>query len=369
MFWGIILIGILLSIQLAVILRCLKSIKEIEQISREVNSSVKVIMRGKGEFVFLCVLSMFGPLTLSLCVWSTDLGGRVLSFIYFFLIFIVMNYGMVSWLDSIILYGEKGFSVGCIPSHVKYYYYEDITDVVYNKEDFAIFVGDFRIGSRYYKKGLKAFRDYILEKRKEIEVIDTVNKNLDMPLSRKLVDFFEKILFAGAIIVGMGIQFFNIWFVFFSEDESGIVLTMIVFLTLEFLAVLSVLEGIGYFAIKGRQCKISEQGLLVKYPWTSWNCIEWDQFRQICICYRGFNQYERYETVYKYDPIICFVKHGEKKNFHDRWNVDSRLHYKRVIWMDYTERLLEEVKEKCPYEVVDLRRTRQYRTDCKSQLR
>lgn len=58
---------------------------------------------------------------------------------------------------------------------------------------------------------------------------------------------------------------------------------------------------------------------------------------------------------------ICFLKKGAKKDFYGRWKSNHPLHYDKIITLNYTDELYEEVQEKCPYEIVDLRKTRIYR--------
>lgn len=101
--------------------------------------------------------------------------------------------------------------------------------------------------------------------------------------------------------------------------------------------------------------KIDERGIIAKYPFHSVKLIPWSEFQQVCVCY---GDYSKANSAFVY---ICCVKKDEKKNFYGRWKTNSAFHYRTVITMDYTEQLYDEIKEKCPYEVLDLRNTRAYR--------
>lgn len=101
--------------------------------------------------------------------------------------------------------------------------------------------------------------------------------------------------------------------------------------------------------------KITEEGLWIKYPLESSKLLYWKDFQQICICYSSRNSVGVY-------VLICFVKHGEKKSFSNgRWKVDSLFHYRSVITMDYTFALYKSIKKMCPYDIVDLRETTNYK--------
>ena len=101
--------------------------------------------------------------------------------------------------------------------------------------------------------------------------------------------------------------------------------------------------------------KIDENGIKAKYLYGPENYIPWDEFQQVCVCYGKQNKAGA-AAVY-----ICCVKKGEKKNFFGRWKANDPLHYRTVITMYYTDELYEEIKEKCPYQVPDLRKNRAYR--------
>ncbi len=101
----------------------------------------------------------------------------------------------------------------------------------------------------------------------------------------------------------------------------------------------------------------SKEGITIKYPFRKSELLKWEEFQQVCLCYANYTT--RGER--KANDVICLVKNGEKPNIIGRWKIGYLFHYKSVIPLSYTDELYEEVKEKCPYEVVDLRKTRTYR--------
>ena len=58
--------------------------------------------------------------------------------------------------------------------------------------------------------------------------------------------------------------------------------------------------------------------------------------------------------------VLCFVRHGEKRNLYDRWKADSPWHHRRLIVADYTEAVEEAVRSVCPMVIADLRGTIAY---------
>lgn len=101
--------------------------------------------------------------------------------------------------------------------------------------------------------------------------------------------------------------------------------------------------------------EITEEGLYVKYPLESKKLLKWNVFQQVCVCYhhnKGVGGY----------VVICCIKHGEKRSFWtNRWKTDSLFHHRSVITIDYTYELYETFKKMCPYEIIDLRETDDYR--------
>lgn len=101
--------------------------------------------------------------------------------------------------------------------------------------------------------------------------------------------------------------------------------------------------------------KIVEEGLWIKYPLEFPKILPWTDFQQICVCYSNTSGPGTY-------VFICFIKHGEQKSFMSgRWKAGSFLHYRSVITMDYTFELYKSIKKMCPYDIVDLRETTNYK--------
>lgn len=103
--------------------------------------------------------------------------------------------------------------------------------------------------------------------------------------------------------------------------------------------------------------RFETNGLLVKYPLRPWCLIPWDKFQQVCIIYAAYTT--RGER--RANTAICCVKNGEKKAGNGRWKADNPFRFSSVISIAYTPELHEGIKDKCPYEVCDLRETQAYK--------
>ncbi len=104
--------------------------------------------------------------------------------------------------------------------------------------------------------------------------------------------------------------------------------------------------------------RFETEGLYIKYPFRKEKCISWDAFQQVCIVYNlrtGSHRPLPYSS-------ICFVRKGEKKNFLNRWKTGNPFKYDKVIKIPYTEEIYEGIKERCPYDIVDLRDTPGYKS-------
>lgn len=75
--------------------------------------------------------------------------------------------------------------------------------------------------------------------------------------------------------------------------------------------------------------------------------IPWEDFQEVCICHADFNS----RSDGKLTKVICFVRKGEKKNIYGRWKVDNFLRYGKVIRLDYSSELHEELSRLCPHEI------------------
>lgn len=127
---------------------------------------------------------------------------------------------------------------------------------------------------------------------------------------------------------------------------------------------LSFLVGI-FFIIAGwsevkrefKEISYFDGGICVKYPLQNKKYFSWSAFQQVCVCYTSFTtRGERRARA-----VLCFVKPGAKKNAYGRWKADEVIYTGKVIVLDYTDELYEEVKTYCPYEIPDLRGKGNYR--------
>lgn len=94
---------------------------------------------------------------------------------------------------------------------------------------------------------------------------------------------------------------------------------------------------------------VSEEGVTLMLPLRREKRYAWSDFQQVCICFassvpRGPSS-----------PVVCFVRHGEKKNIYDRWRTDMPWHYRRLIVADHTAEIEAVVRAVCPMKVDDLR--------------
>lgn len=95
---------------------------------------------------------------------------------------------------------------------------------------------------------------------------------------------------------------------------------------------------------------LSPEGVTLLQPLRREKRCAWSEFQQVCICYSS-------AVPGKNDgvSVLCFIRHGEKRNLYDRWKADSPWHYRRLIVADHTPELEEAVRASCPMEVTDLR--------------
>lgn len=118
-----------------------------------------------------------------------------------------------------------------------------------------------------------------------------------------------------------------------------------------------ILLGWNFYSSVTANYKYTTNGLLVKYPFQTEILLPWTSFQQVCVCYATYTT--RGEQMA--NSVICFVKHGEKKNGSMRWKTDNPFRHRRVICIEYTPELYEQVKAVCPYEISDLRHTMAYK--------
>lgn len=94
---------------------------------------------------------------------------------------------------------------------------------------------------------------------------------------------------------------------------------------------------------------VSEEGVTLMMPLRREKRYAWSDFQQVCICFassvpRGPSS-----------SVVCFVRHGEKRNLYDRWRTDMPWHYRRIIVADHTAEIEAAVRAVCPMKVDDLR--------------
>lgn len=178
------------------------------------------------------------------------------------------------------------------------------------------------------------------------------------PIIRKIELTVMTMMAIVFVIIGIAIQIFGIWWF---VDCISLGYSIAYSISFAFfcigMGVLIVMMFFGYFSMIFFKYEILAEGIRTKYLLQGWRLISWDEFQQVCVCYAGYTTRGERKAY----SVVCFVKKGEKKNLYGRWKTDNPFHYRSVISIDYTDELYEEVKEKCPYEVPDLRKTRLYR--------
>ena len=103
--------------------------------------------------------------------------------------------------------------------------------------------------------------------------------------------------------------------------------------------------------------RFEKEGLVVKYPFKKEKLILWNEFQQVCVCYGAYTT----RGTPRASSVICCVKKGEKTNIYGRWKTDNPFHAHTVITIDYKLEYYNGIKERCPYDVPDLRDTPAYR--------
>ena len=101
--------------------------------------------------------------------------------------------------------------------------------------------------------------------------------------------------------------------------------------------------------------KFKPEGLVAIFPIKKEILIPWDDFEEICVCHVWIG------NTLETKPIICFARKGEKRNGALRWKTDNPFKCYRVFSIPYTIEYYEGLKERCPYDVPDLRDTLRYK--------
>ena len=96
--------------------------------------------------------------------------------------------------------------------------------------------------------------------------------------------------------------------------------------------------------------EVSTGGVTLLRPLRKAKTYPWSEFQQVCICYSS-------SVPGKNDgmSVLCFIRHGEKRNIYDRWKTDNAWHYRRITVTDHSAELETAVRAVCPMEVKDLR--------------
>ena len=146
---------------------------------------------------------------------------------------------------------------------------------------------------------------------------------------------------------------------FFSFIIEGVPLffALLLFLLVIIIAVFCFAYGWALICYGLAQYRFHKDGLFVKYPLSSEQCIPWADFQEICVCYAAYTT----RGTPRANTVICCVRKSEKKNSIGRWKTDNPFRYKTVMCIDYRPSLLEGIKEMCPFEIPDLRNTSAYR--------
>jgi hypothetical protein len=97
--------------------------------------------------------------------------------------------------------------------------------------------------------------------------------------------------------------------------------------------------------------EVHPNGVLIKYPFRKPALLKWDVFQEICICYSDITT----RGPLRYNTVICCVRHGERRNFYDRWKTNNAFRYKSVISIAYSDSRLSELQAVCPFRILDRR--------------
>lgn len=171
----------------------------------------------------------------------------------------------------------------------------------------------------------------------------------------KIIIFF---LLSFFWILGIGLVFLAVFYAILSYyDGSSIIELLIGFVYIISIAVFIFRLGWVFLSQGMARYHFISSGIEVKWPLRSKRLILWSEFQQICICYGAYTT----QGEPRASTVICCVKHGEKKNWKGRWKTDNPFRYRSVFTIDYSPELHAGIKERCPYDVVDLRETRAYR--------
>lgn len=155
--------------------------------------------------------------------------------------------------------------------------------------------------------------------------------------------------------VGLGLMVLGVVNLYIKLSESTVTQSTIRVLFMA-LSVGAIILLFGIFLIdKGlARYKFEKNGLIVKFPFKQEKLIPWNEFQQVCLCYSS------YSSVGNANTVICCVKKGEKLNIFGRWKTDNPFHCHSVLVIEYKREYYNGIKERCPYDISDLRDTPAY---------
>ena len=111
--------------------------------------------------------------------------------------------------------------------------------------------------------------------------------------------------------------------------------------------------------VETRTCRITKSGIGVKYLFRKEKQFSWHEFQQICICFEPVKK-RNIPPRFTDRAIICFVLKGAKKDYWGFWNIYSKRFFRKILFIGYSEEALQELRECCPNDVVDLRNDKVY---------
>lgn len=111
--------------------------------------------------------------------------------------------------------------------------------------------------------------------------------------------------------------------------------------------------------IETRKCKITPDGISVKYLFFAEKLLSWEQFQQICLCFEPLKK--RYiPPRFTDQEIVCFVLKKAKKNSWGFWNIYSKRYFRKILYIRYSEEVMKELQEHCPTSIIDSRQDQIY---------
>ena len=365
---------------------CLRTLWNIKKIQRQPNNEIHIVTKSIADMLFMPLLLLLfwflGAFCLSMK--ETQHYGYIC-----FAVYALSLLSSIEFLDGIIMYDDKGFSMGYPPRKIQYYLYEDISDIITSNMSFTIYIEKKKIESSLYSYKLKEFKNFIIEQhKKKEEKNEQLNDSPNEQLYNSLPIQFQATNKSSNMIIGILLLLFGIpmigssIFVFLPVliaslkgvflqvtplIVSSIISSTLFFVLVLFIGITFVAAGWMNIALEKREIKFERTGLSVKYPFKTWTYLPWKAFEKICICYELDDPRQR-KLLISDDTKICFLCVGERHNFYGFWRSRNPYHYRKVFMLPYSEEFLELVKEVCPLPIVDQRNSRIYNDGTRSEL-